>query len=193
MPRADKRFVLRSIWFPACAGMTSEGVYMKIARFALVIGHLFSVILLAACAAPTGEPQPPEIHYSEDICDACGMLISEPRFAAATVEADGAARKFDDIGDLLGFYADRPGVKVRAYFVHDYLSEKWLRAETAFFIVSPRIQTPMAHGIAAYADRAEAEAAAQQYGVPVMTFDELRQRPLGGMTHGHMLSTSSHQ
>ena len=140
-------------------------------------------ILLAACSAPTGEPQPPEIHYGEDVCDACGMLISDAKFAAAAVDEDGTARKFDDIGDLVAYYAPPDKAKVKAYFVHDYPSEKWLRAEQAFFVVSPKIQTPMAHGIAAYADRAAAEAAAQKYGVKVMTFDELRQMPMSGMQH----------
>lgn len=156
---------------------------MKITRFVLFIVHCSLFILLAACSAPTGEPQPPEIHYGEDVCDACGMLISDAKFAAASVEDDGAARKFDDIGDLLAYTAGPAQAKVKASFVHDYPSEKWLRAEAAFFIVSPQIQTPMAHGIAAYADRAAAEAAAQQYGVKVMTFDELRQMPRQGMPH----------
>jgi copper chaperone NosL len=141
------------------------------------------VILLAACNATSGEIQPPEIHYGEDICDACGMLISDAKFAAATVEEDGVARKFDDIGDLLAYYAARPGAKVKAYFVHDYPSENWLRAENAYFLQSEQIHTPMAHGIAAYADRVAAEAAAQKFGVPIMTFDELRQAPVSGMSH----------
>jgi copper chaperone NosL len=154
---------------------------MKITRFALFIVHCSLFILLAACSTGSGEPQPPEIHYGEDVCDACGMLISDAKFAAATVEEDGTAHKFDDIGDLVSHYAAHPGTKVKAYFVHDYPSEKWLRAENAYFVKSEQIHTPMAHGIAAYADRVTAEAAAQKYGVQVMTFDELRQMPLTGM------------
>jgi copper chaperone NosL len=156
---------------------------MKLMRFALFIVLCSLFIVLAACSAASGEPQPPEIHYGEDICDACGMLISDAKFAAATVEEDGTALKFDDIGDLVSYYAAHPGAKVKAFFVHDYPSETWLRAENAYFIKSDQIQTPMAHGIAAYADRATAEAAAQKFGVPVMTFDELRQAPVSGMSH----------
>lgn len=155
---------------------------MKIARFAFVIFPLSLVILLAACNSNSNEPQPPEIHYGEDVCDACGMLISDAKFAAASVEQDGAAHKFDDIGDLVGYYAKHAEVKVKAYFVHDYSSEKWLRAENAYFVQSPQIQTPMAHGVAAYADRVAAEAAAQKFSVKVMTFSELRQQPLGGLS-----------
>ena len=156
---------------------------MKITRFALIIIHWSLVIFLAACSSDPAEVQPPEMHYGEDVCDACGMLISDAKFAAAAVEEDGTAHKFDDIGDLVSHYAAHPGTKVKAYFVHDYPSENWLRAEQAFFIVSPRIQTPMAHGIAAYADRAAAAAAAQKYGVKIMTFDEIRQQPMSGMSH----------
>ena len=156
---------------------------MKMARLVWVIIFWLSGILFAACSAPAGEVQPPEIHYGEDVCEACGMLISDPKFAAAAVEEDGTARKFDDIGDLLDYYDQHADAKVKAYFVHDYASEKWLRAETALFTVSLQIQTPMAHGIAAYADRAAAEAAAQKYGVQVMTFDKLHQMPLSGMSH----------
>jgi copper chaperone NosL len=146
-----------------------------------VIVHWSLFILLAACSAGSGEPQPPDIHYGEDVCDACGMLISDAKFAAASVDQDGTAHKFDDIGDLVDYYTQHDKAKVKAYFVHDYPSEKWLRAEQAFFVVSPKIQTPMAHGVAAYADRVAAEAAAQKYGVKVMKFDELRQMPMNGM------------
>jgi copper chaperone NosL len=154
---------------------------MKIAPFVLGIVLLSLSILLAACSSAAGEVQPPEIHYGEDVCDACGMLISDAKFAAAAVEADGNAHKFDDIGDLVDYYDKHADAKVKAYFVHDYPSEKWLRAENTFFVQSKQIQTPMAHGIAAYADRAAAEAAARKYGVQVMTFDGLRQAPLNSM------------
>jgi copper chaperone NosL len=160
---------------------------MKVIRLfralSFVIVHLSLVILLVACSSGSGEPQPPEIQYGEDVCDACGMLISDAKFAAASVDQDGTAHKFDDIGDLVTYYMQHDQATVKVYFVHDYPSEKWLRAEQAFFVVSPRIQTPMAHGIAAYADRVAAEAAAQKYRVKVMQFDEVRQQPMSGMSH----------
>jgi len=155
---------------------------MKIIRSILFILLCSLFIGLTACSTGSGEPQPPEIHYGEDVCDACGMLISDAKFAAAAVEEDGTARKFDDIGDLVDYYTQHDKAKVKAYFVHDYPSEKWLRAEQAFFVVSSKIQTPMAHGIAAYADRAAAESAAQKYGVKVIRFDELHSLPMSGMS-----------
>jgi len=150
---------------------------MKVTRF---VGRMVScalLVLLAACSGNSAEVQPPAIQYGEEVCDACGMLISDAKFAAASVDEDGTAHKFDDIGDLVTYYLQHDQAKVKAYFVHDYPSEKWLRAEQAFFVISPKIQTPMAHGIAAYADRAVAEAAAQKYAVKIRSFGEVRLLP----------------
>ena len=37
------------------------------------------LVLLAACSAVTAKPAPPEIHYGEDMCSECGMIINEPK------------------------------------------------------------------------------------------------------------------
>jgi copper chaperone NosL len=131
--------------------------------------------LLAACAPrETGEPQPPQITYGQDMCDECGMLIDEPRSAAATLTTTGTARRFDDIGDMVVYHSEHPDEQVRAWFVHDYETEAWLRAETAYFVHSLDISTPMGHGTAAFADQAAAQALADRLGVAVLSFDESR-------------------
>jgi copper chaperone NosL len=130
---------------------------------------------LAGCGrAPNGEPQPPDILYGQDLCDACGMLIDQPQFAAATVTLDGAAYKFDGVGDMVAFHAEHPQAQVRAWFVHDYNSDAWLRAETAFFVHSDAIIGPMGHGIAAFASEAEAQRLAADLSAVVTSFDGLR-------------------
>lgn len=134
--------------------------------------------LLAACAPQSTEPQPPEIVYDFDVCAGCGMLISEPRFAGALVLADGPALKFDDLGDMVMYQLDRPNLKITAWFVHDYYTETWTRAETAFYIAYAGIASPMGHGLAAFATQAAADTFAQSEcggaACPVMNFDEFR-------------------
>jgi copper chaperone NosL len=147
---------------------------MKSKSLLLVIFHLSFLILLAGCAGQSAEVKPPEIVYNEDVCEACGMLISDARFASATVEVNGTPHKFDDIGDLVAYYASHSAAQVKAYFVHDYTSQQWIRAETAYFIVSPKIMTPMMHGVAAFADKPAATSMAQQYGVQVLDFTQLK-------------------
>ena len=143
---------------------------MKLLILLLAIG-------LASCAPQDAEPQPPDIAYGQELCDECGMIIDEPRFAAASLTTDGVMSQFDDIGDMLAFHAGRPNVQVRAWFVHDYDTQEWMRGETAFYVRSPQIVSPMGHGIAALKDRNAAEAFAGEMGASVLTFDELLAAP----------------
>ncbi len=137
-----------------------------------------AALALAACAPQSTEPQPPEIAYGHDLCDNCGMLISEPRFACASLLTQSAYRKFDDLGCLAMYHMDHPNEQVTAYFVHDYYSERWMRAEGATYIHSPRITSPMGHGLAAFSSREAAEGFAKSYcgdiECEVLSFDEMR-------------------
>lgn len=144
-------------------------------RFLSMIA-LLMVLVTAACSSPqTEQPQPPEIQYGLDLCDACGMTIDDPRFASATLLKDGAYRKFDDIGDMIVYHMDHPDQQVSAWFVHDHDSEEWLRAEEAFYVVSTEIESPMGHGIFAFATQQAAENyAGELTNAQVMNFEETR-------------------
>jgi hypothetical protein len=129
---------------------------------------LAAVAAAGAAAAPAAwallgrapaEVGPPAIRYGRDRCDACGMIISDPRYAAAA-QRGRAVSRYDDIGCLI----DRVGQalvrgEAEAY-VHDAGTHLWLKAERATYVRSPAIRTPMASGIAAYAT---AEAAARAH------------------------------
>jgi len=129
---------------------------------------------LPACKPKTAGPLPPQIDYGQDTCDACGMVIDQPRFAAATLLVNGEYLKFDDVGEMLAYHMNHPEAQVAAWFVHDYLSEEWILGETAKFVKSPTIQTPMAGGIVAFADQAQAEAFAAERNGKLFTLDEMR-------------------
>lgn len=131
-------------------------------------------VSLVGCAQSKAEIQPPEIFYGQDVCDECSMIISDAKFAAATIDLKGNAHKFDDIGGMLVYHMDHPESQVRAYFVHDYNTQAWLRGETALYVRSPQIQSPMNDGIAAFADQTSAETYAARVGGTVNKFDEIR-------------------
>lgn len=132
-------------------------------RFSLGI-LLLSLLLALGCAEGSTLIAPPEIRYGEDLCAQCNMVISDPRYAAGYVYAIGNGRyqslAFDDIGDLLAHHRSHPEHSVVAWYVHDYHSEAWLDATTAYYVVSAAIHSPMGHGIAAHAAKADAEAMA---------------------------------
>ncbi|MDX1664754.1 MAG: nitrous oxide reductase accessory protein NosL [Candidatus Promineifilaceae bacterium] len=136
------------------------------------------LLALVACADSAAEG-PPEIRYGEDLCDDCHMIIDDPRFASAYVTEEGEFRLFDDIGDMYR-YADRTGDSVRAFWVHDYHSEEWLESDSATFVYSPALLTPMGWGLAAFADRETAAAFQAEEGGDLLTAAELQQQIAAG-------------
>jgi copper chaperone NosL len=136
---------------------------------------ILSILLLAliACSSNANtDPTPPTIHYGEDICELCGMIISEETYAAAYVTGNGHGHTFDDIGDMIQAYL-RMKENVRAFFVHDYDSQDWIRAETAHYVLSHDLPTPMLSGLAAFASAAKATDFATEMDGKMLTFDEL--------------------
>jgi copper chaperone NosL len=141
-----------------------------------VLAGCLSLAVLSACTPQPSEPSPPEIIYGQDVCDACGMIISQARFAAAAALENGETLKFDDIGDMLHYQASHPDLEVAAWFVHDHPSETWLPAAEASYVVSPAIASPMGHALAAFADPAEAASFAVEVEGQVLTWEETRLR-----------------
>lgn len=145
---------------------------IRAVRFLLILG--LALVALAGCKSQPEEPQPPDIAFGQETCSACGMVIDDPRFAAATLLANGEYLKFDDAGEMFSYHMKNPQDKVAAWFVHDYPTEKWIRGEQAFFVLSQSLQTPMGSGIAAFADQAEAEAFATEHAGEVYNMEHIQ-------------------
>ena len=141
----------------------------------VLITTLLFIVLLAvtACGSKAeAAPVPPEIHYGQDLCEFCGMIISDPRYAAGYLTADGEDHIFDAIGNMVVSHLQKQA-EVRAFFVHDYGDQRWIRAETAHYVQSPKLVTPMLHGLAAFDTPEKAEALAAELDGKLLTFDEL--------------------
>jgi copper chaperone NosL len=131
---------------------------------------LLGALLLAGCGAPKFEPV--EI-AAEDMCAFCKMAISEKQYAAEFLNRDGDVFKFDDIGCMANYVAEK---KVRdavaVFYVADFDSKRWLKAEEANLIISPNFHTPMGGGMVAFKDGSRAEAAAAANQGRLISFDE---------------------
>ncbi len=143
---------------------------------------LLSLSLLVACGGGSDLNEPPDIRYGEDVCERCLMIINEARYAAAYVTPDGEPRLFDDIGGMAAHIdealddgAPEDGVPedVAVYWVHDYDTEEWLKAEEAFYVESEDLATPMGFGIVAFAVRERAEEWAAEQGGTLRSYSEL--------------------
>ena len=98
--------------------------------------------LLASCEASEG-PQP--IAFDRERCAHCGMLISDPAFAAQLLTQDGEVASFDDPGCLLLALDAKPAVRARWF--HHLREPRWVPGERVAFLRVPR--SPMGSGLAA--------------------------------------------
>lgn len=138
---------------------------------------LLALIGVAACTSrdPSG---PPRVHYGEDLCRYCNMIVSDERFVAAEVVEVAPGRYddlvFDDLGCLLHYRGDHPDDTVAATWVRDFGGEAgWLPAAQASYLRSSSLQTPMLSGLAAMSSPKEVRNALSRYPGELLEFDEL--------------------
>jgi len=144
-------------------------------HFSWWVSLLFTLLLLmlTACSnQASAEPTPPTIHYGEDICEFCGMIVSEERYASGYITRDGEERIFDDIADMVQAHLQNQDEEA-VLFVHDHDNHTWIRAETATYVLSPDLPTPMLSGLAAFPTTTAAEGLIAELGGQLLNFDEL--------------------
>jgi copper chaperone NosL len=111
-------------------------------------------MLVSSCVPDV--PQAINIH--KDNCAHCKMTIAEEHFAAELITQKGRVYKFDDIACLIAFRKENMDKTVKHAYVHYYPGKNELiLAETAFYIKSPELRSPMAGNIAAFKTEAEVQ------------------------------------
>lgn len=145
--------------------------------------RLLLLLLLAASAAcGVRADGPPEIQVDRTACSHCGMLISEPAYAAAYKAPGSQPRAFDDIGCLLEAARREPRADGIRFWFHDVAGGAWIDGEDAVFVESPDLRTPMGGGLIAYRDLTAArEGAARHRGTLINSVNDLlRSNDRGG-------------
>ncbi len=139
---------------------------------------IVALLSLGACIQGEAIAKPPEIHFGEDLCAACGMVISDPRFASALAWEVEPGRyeslAFDDVGDMVAFIKENGDKTMTHFWVGDYESGEWLDATTASYVLSPQIQSPMMHGVAAFATEDAAQAYSPTVEGKVLDWNHMR-------------------
>lgn len=141
----------------------------------------WSLVLLAfACSPkdPNAPIPPPPIVLGEDPCAACSMIISDQRYAGAIgLREDGRIKNFVfcDIGEMFDFKL--PSAGEARYFVHDHDTAACIDAQSAFYLRSKRLRTPMHTGVAAFASAAERDAAREEFSGTSLSIGDLLQSP----------------
>lgn len=106
---------------------------------------------LAACGDKT-DTGPRTVHYGEEVCERCKMIISDKRFAAQYITEKGESKKFDDIGCMIDDLkeAGERGGSLLAVYIADFGTGEWLDAGKAFYLENGEFKSPMGYNIAAF-------------------------------------------
>lgn len=114
---------------------------------------LFSVFLFSCNVAP----QP--ITYGTDACHFCNMTIVDRQHASQLVNSKGKAYKFDAIECMVHSLQDEfKPEEIALFLVADFNKPgEWLDANSASFLVSEQIASPMGANLSAFEDQDEAQ------------------------------------
>jgi copper chaperone NosL len=123
---------------------------------------VFIALALLASSCSARAAGRPEIAIDKTACSHCGMLVSEPAYAAAYHVPDKEPRVFDDIGCMIDAIRQETVSPTIVWF-QDAGGRGWIDADQAVFVTAPSIRTPMNGGVLAYAEASAAQAAAEKY------------------------------
>jgi nitrous oxide reductase accessory protein NosL len=107
-----------------------------------------AALSLGACDSNAG---PADVKLGRDVCEMCGMIISDPRFLAEVRLSDGKLHKFDDVGDAVNWLSSHcaaPAGAKEFWVIDSANGKKWLDARAAFYRTA---ETPMNYGFGAVA------------------------------------------
>jgi nitrous oxide reductase accessory protein NosL len=141
-------------------------------RFALVL-FLGALALLGSCDRGA-EDGPPTVRLGYDVCAQCNMIISDERWATATI-IDGARGPepilFDDFNCQVNHEIEHSGQDILDRWSHDHATSGWIRTADAHFLITPGMWTPMASSVAAFTLESDARAAREMHGGDLVSFD----------------------
>ncbi len=121
-------------------------------RAAPLVRSLVAAAIGALAACATDPNAPPDVAFDHVACTHCGMLVSEPAYAAAldVGEGHGGTERlvFDDAGCLFRYVAENAPPVARMWFHQgDTPNADWTRETATAFTVGNR--SPMGSGLRA--------------------------------------------
>ena len=114
----------------------------------ILLSLFFILLLFYSCS---NEPKP--IHFYEDECDYCRMIISDQRYGGELMTNKGKAYKFDSIECLSAYVQEqKPGSKdVHSLLTIDFNNpEMFIDATNAWYLHSDLLKSPMGLNLSAF-------------------------------------------
>lgn len=140
-------------------------------RSILIIFPLVFATLLSCSSKP--EP----IVYGSDACYFCKMGIVDKTHASQAVSSKGKQFKYDSVECMVNDIQNNHNTDMDVILVADYLNAgEMIPAESAFYIISPEIPSPMGANLSAVKSKAQAEKLQQEFSGDIFSWQELLNR-----------------
>lgn len=128
------------------------------ARATTTAALLVVALLLSACSSP----KPATLVIGGDTCAFCGMMVSDPRFAAQVVTKTGKTYMFDAIECFIAFLAEDtvPADQIHSTWVANFdQPDQWLPAAEAYYLQAIDLHSPMGANLMAFRTQAALDTA----------------------------------
>lgn len=138
----------------------------------LLLSLLGATLFLTACSV---EPEP--IAYGSDACAFCRMTIVDKTHAAQLVTTKGKQFKYDAIECLVQQMPEWAPETIAHLKVADFAHPgAMIDAQTATYLISPGIRSPMGANLSAFADGESAASARDAYTGELFAWADLQDR-----------------
>lgn len=162
----------RSAGVPGAAGDVGDGGPPPAPAASLPAVAALLVAGSLAAASCSG-PQPRPIAYGTDTCEHCRMSVVGEGHGTEAVATTGRQYVFDSVECLAAWFQTLDDAStVHSLWVTDFGNPPALvRAETAHFMVSPTLQSPMGLGLTAFARAEDRDGALNSFGGAPLDWD----------------------
>lgn len=129
-----------------------------------------SLLISAGCST---EPEP--LRFGHDSCAHCKMSISDQRFGAEIVTKKGKKYKYDAAECMLRATDEKMKSDAAGYWVIDASGTgNLVNAETAYYLVSDKLPSPMGANISAFGTEQARDKAHAEFGGQAYTWNDVK-------------------
>jgi copper chaperone NosL len=105
------------------------------------------------------------------------MTLADPRFAAELLTGTGKAVVFDDVGCLAAWLGENRVAVASSWVANFAAPDGWLPADSAVYLRSDTLRTPMGSGLAALAPGRQADSVRALLGGTLLAWSDVRAAP----------------
>ena len=144
---------------------------MNTKHLKLFVGIIVLLLTISCKVAPEA------IEYGKDQCSFCKMNIVDQTHSAQLVTAKGKQFKFDAIECMVNYLGESSEEKIAILLVADYANPgEMTDAETATYLISEAIKSPMGADLSAFSVKSTAEEFQQKHTGEIFSWELLKQQ-----------------